>query len=365
MKIAAVIPKLISFDMDGSLTNPRFTWRQKHIVLVFVVTESGVVGVGEAWASGAAPGALMATIEDDLAPLMVGQDALAPARHWAALNEAALVSARRGIFKTGQAAIDIALWDLMGKAANLPVFRLLGGFSDSATVYASAGLYGRDKGLAELAEEMTGYISQGFNAVKMKVGGAPHAEDVERVRAVREAIGPNVRLMIDGVYAMDPPSALRLSKAIESYDVYWFEQPVHPDDLDGMAQVNLRGNIPVAGNENASEQSHFVALMEKRAVHFVQADTLVIGGISDGRNLAALAASRHLPMTLHHASSIVGMAASLHLAAGVANIESVEYHMVHQWLFDRVPADLFPMHESKITLSERPGLGLDLSPDDF
>ena len=365
MKIAAVIPKLITFDMDGSLSNPRFTWSQKHIVLVFVVTESGAVGVGEAWASGAAPGALMATISDDLAPLVVGQDALAIGRHWAVLNDAALVSARRGIFRTGQAAIDIALWDLLGKAANLPVFRLLGGFSDSAAVYASAGLYGSQKTITNLTDEMTGYVSQGFDAVKMKVGGAPHAEDVDRVRAVREAIGPGVRLMVDGVYAMDPPSALRLSNAIEPYDIYWFEQPVHPDNIDGMAQVNLRGNIPVAGNENASEQSHFVALMESRAVRFVQADVLVIGGISDGRNLAALAASRHLPMTLHHASSIVGLAASLHLAAGVANIESVEYHMVHQWLFDRVPADLFPVAKSKITLPERPGLGLDLSPDDF
>ena len=365
MKIAAVIPKLITFDMDGSLKNPRFAWTQKHIVLVFIVTESGAVGVGEAWASGAAPGALMATIVDDLAPLIVGQDALAIGRHWAVLNDAALVSARRGIFKTGQAAIDIALWDLLGKAANLPVFRLLGGFRQSAAVYASAGLYGSQKTSTDLADEMAGYVSQGFDAVKMKVGGAAHAEDVARVRAVREAIGPGVRLMVDGVYAMDPPSALRLPQAIEPYDIYWFEQPVHPDDIDGMAQVNLRGNIPVAGNENASEQSHFATLMEKQAVRFVQADVLVIGGLSDGRNLAALAASRHLPMTLHHASSIVGLAASLHLAAGVANIESVEYHMVHQWLFDRVPADLFPVGGSKIALPERPGLGLDFSPDDF
>ncbi len=365
MKIAAVIPKLITFDMDGSLSNPRFAWRQKHIVLVFIVTESGAVGVGEAWASGATPDALMATITDDLAPLIVGQDAFAIGRHWAALEGAALVSARRGIFKTGQAGIDIALWDLLGKAANLPVFRLLGGFSDSAAVYASAGLYGPQKTTEDLANELAGYVSQGFDAVKMKVGGAPHSEDVERVRAVRDAIGPDVRLMVDGVYAMDPPVALRLSKAIEPYDIYWFEQPVHPDDIDGMAQVNLRGNIPVAGNENASEQGHFVALMEKHAVRFVQADVLVIGGLSDGRNLAALAASRHLPMTLHHASSIVGLAASLHLAAGVANIESVEYHMVHRWLSDRVPADLFTIRESRITLSERPGLGLDLSPDDF
>ena len=272
MKIAAVIPKLITFDMDGSLSNPRFTWSQKHIVLVFVVTESGAVGVGEAWASGGAPGALMATIADDLAPLIVGQDALAISRHWAALNDAALVSARRGIFRTGQAAIDIALWDLLGKAADLPVFRLLGGFADCAAVYASAGLYGSQKTTADLAAEIAGYVAQGFDAVKMKVGGASHAEDVERVRAVREAIGPGVRLMVDAVYALDPPSALRLSRAIEPHDVYWFEQPVHPDDIDGMAQVNLRGNIPVAGNENASEQSHFLALMEKQAVRFVQAD---------------------------------------------------------------------------------------------
>lgn len=231
MKMAAVIPKLVTFDMDGSLSNPRFTWSQKHIVLVFVVTESGTVGVGEAWASGAAPDALMATISDDLAPPIVGQDALAISRHWAALNDAALVSARRGIFRTGQAAIDIALWDLLGKAANLPVFRLLGGFSDSAAVYASAGLYGSQKTTANLTDEMTGYVSQGFDAVKMKVGGAPHAEDVDRVRAVREAIGPGVRLMVDGVYALDPPSALRLSKAIEPYDQEsldaWRNDPNH------------------------------------------------------------------------------------------------------------------------------------------
>jgi L-alanine-DL-glutamate epimerase-like enolase superfamily enzyme len=186
------------------------------------------VGVGEAWNTAASPQALVATIEDDLAPLLVGEDPFFVERVWQRGYRPTELSSRTGIVAAALSAVDIALWDLMGQAVGLPFYRLLGAHADEVYCYASAGLYGEGKMEDGLARETAGYVAQGFTGVKMKVGGAPLAEDVRRVAAAREAVGPDIRLMVDAVYNLTVPEALRLARALAPYDIHWLEAPVSP-----------------------------------------------------------------------------------------------------------------------------------------
>ncbi|MBT3360994.1 MAG: mandelate racemase/muconate lactonizing enzyme family protein [Rhodospirillales bacterium] len=363
MRIKKITPQVLTWELDGGFRNPIMTWTHKTVVLVFVVCDDGTVGVGECWASGAEPSALVATLEDDVSPRLIGKDPLAIGANWSEIDGLSQISARQGILRAALAGIDIALWDILGKAAGLPVWRLLGGFSDRVFPYASAGLYAPGKTPADQGAEMAGYVAKGFTGVKMKVGGASFDEDVARVAAVRDAVGPDVRLMVDALGIMTPTQALRFANAVAPHDVYWFEQPVAPEDIRGLAAVNQRGPIPVSANENAVDRGHFRTLITEDAARFIQFDVLVVGGITEGRRIANLAEAWHLPVTLHHAASAVCMAANLHLAAGLPNCDSIEYHMLHQWLFDRVPDSDWALSDGHIRLGDKPGLGLDITPD--
>ena len=363
MKITRVIPRIVRRDMGGRVWNPRTRWQEKVMVLVFVEADSGHLGVGEAWNTAAAPEALVATIEADLAPLVVGEDPFFVERVWQRAFRPTELSSRTGIVAAALSAVDIALWDLMGQALGQPLFRLLGAHADEVYCYASAGLYGEGKTPDALAREMAGYVAQGFTGVKMKVGGAPLAEDVCRVAAVREAVGPEIRLMVDAVYNLGVPEALRLARAVAPYDIYWLEAPVSPYDVAGQARVQAQGPIPVCGNETEYGLDRFRELIAADAVEFVQFDVAACGGISEGRRIADLARAFRRPCSLHAASSVVVMAASLHLGAALANCESIEYHMLHQWLWDRVPAGTFAPRQGFVRPPAGPGLGLALTPD--
>jgi len=365
MKIKNLIVKPLSWDLDPPLSNPVITWDKKEIVLVFIETDTGLTGVGEGWVAGATARALVATLEDDITPVITGRDPLQISAIWEDLNISRSISARPGIIRAAMSAVDMALWDILGKHAGLPLYQLLGGQSDLAFVYASAGLYGKSKTTADLANEMSGYIAKGFTAVKMKVGGPSPTEDVERVKAVREAIGPDHLLMVDAVCGMKTHEALALAERIKPYDIYFFEQPVAAYDYEGMAVVNTRSGIPVAGNENFFDLHEFNELLLRKCVTFTQFDLAMVGGISEGLRIDAAARAWYSPTTIHSAGSIVCMAASLHLAAALSNCESLEYHMLHSWLFDTVPEDFLAVKNSHVRLLDKPGLGLDLDPEHF
>jgi L-alanine-DL-glutamate epimerase-like enolase superfamily enzyme len=365
VKIKNLIVKPLSWDLDPPLSNPVITWDKKEIVLVFIETDTGLTGVGEGWVAGATARALVATLEDDITPVITGRDPLQISAIWEDLNISRSISARPGIIRAAMSAVDMALWDILGKHAGLPLYQLLGGQSDLAFVYASAGLYGKSKTTADLANEMSGYIAKGFTAVKMKVGGPSPTEDVERVKAVREAIGPDHLLMVDAVCGMKTHEALALAERIKPYDIYFFEQPVAAYDYEGMAVVNTRSGIPVAGNENFFDLHEFNELLLRKSVTFTQFDLAMVGGISEGLRIDAAARAWYSPTTIHSAGSIVCMAASLHLAAALPNCESLEYHMLHSWLFETVPEDFLAVKNSHVRLLDKPGLGLDLDPEHF
>jgi len=172
--------------------------------------------------------------------------------------------------------------------------------------------------------------------------------------------------MVDANYMLNVPDALRMARAFAPFEVYWLEAPVPPGDVAGQAVINDRSPIPVCGNETEFGLAGFRRLVEARAVEYVQPDVAVCGGVSETCRIASLAAAHNLPVTLHSSSTAVLFAASLHVAAAIPNLESVEYHMLHQWLFDRLPADTFkPSDGGLVAPPPGPGIGVELYPDDL
>jgi L-alanine-DL-glutamate epimerase-like enolase superfamily enzyme len=359
--IHRVSTQVVVKRMDNAGWNPRTRWNEKRIVLAFVELDDGTQGVGEAYCDGGTPVSVTELIEKDLAPLLLGQDPMAIRHHWHAMLETSVVSAKAGACYAAVSALDIALWDVVGKSLGQPVFRLLGGHSDWVPVYASAGLYGAGKTRSDLAREMAGYVALGFKAFKMKVGGQTLREDIARVQAVREAIGPDVTLMVDALYNYSPEQAIQFAIAANPSDIHFLEAPVHPDDIDGLRRVCDRSPIPVAGNEFSYSVAGFRRLIEQGGIQVVHADAILCGGVSGAMRIADLADAHHRPISFHAASSLVCLMANAHVAAAAHNAESVEYHMVHQVLFDAVDPLPFHLENGGLRLGCAPGIGFSLT----
>jgi L-alanine-DL-glutamate epimerase-like enolase superfamily enzyme len=365
MIIRRVTVRLVERAMGGAVWNPRVRWDKKRMLFVFVESGCGKVGVGEAWLTGGTPEAIRSIVEQDLAPRLAGEDpfaVLGPLHE--EIARSVEISGRIGTVAAAWSAVETAVMDLQARLLDLPLCRLLGQVQESVGVYASAGLYGANKTPDDLAAEVRDWVEQGFDAVKIKVAGAPLAEDVRRVAAVRAAIGPEIRLMVDALYNCDAAGALALARALAPYDIAFLEAPVSPFDVEGMAWLAGQSPIPLCGNENMAWVPYFRRLVASRAVSHVQFDVAACGGIREGRRIGELAHGFHLPCTLHAASSAALFAASLHLAAALPNARSIEYHMLHRWLWDLVPEGTFVVEGSRMKPPAGPGIGITLTPDD-
>ena len=360
--ICKCVTRIVTKQDGRALWNPRTRWTEKRVVLAFLVLDDGTVGVGEAYCDGGTPDSVVAIIERDLAPKLLGQDPLRTRHLWHEMIDTAVVSAKGGACYAAASALDIAVWDLAGKILGQPVYRLLGGTSSKVLAYASGGLYGEGRTPDDVATEVAGYVAQGFRGVKIKVGGLPIRQDLKRVQAARDAIGPDVRLMVDALYSYSPTDALRFARLAAPFDIHFFEAPVHPDDIDGLRRVCSASPIPVAGNEFAYGIDSFRRLIVDAGVDVVHADAILCGGISGAQRVADLAAAFNRPVSFHAASSAVCLAANAHVAAAVHNVESVEFHMVHQVLFDIATHLPFALSEGYLQLSDEPGLGVGLQP---
>lgn len=364
-RVSKVVVRVVEREMDGAVWNPRTRWTRKTILLAFAEDEAGRVGVGEAWVQGGGAAAVRATIEEELAPLAIGRSPHEARALTERVFRAVETSGRTGVTAAAWSAVDCALWDLAAKGLGLPLCDLLGRARETVPVYASAGLYGEGKTAEALGREVAGWVAQGFRTVKIKVGGAPLAEDLRRVAAVREAVGPEARVMVDALYNLDVAGALAMARVFAPFDVDFLEAPVSPFDLDGQARVAAGSAIPICGNENMAWAPYFRELIARRAAHYVQFDVAACGGVTEAKRIGELAHMFHLPATLHAASTSVLYAASLHVAASLPNAHSVEHHMLHQWLWDRAPEGGFAPVEGALAPPSGGGHGVALTPDDL
>jgi D-arabinonate dehydratase len=315
MKITDVTRESYRWPRHKPISNGKHTYTHAGLGVVKIHTDAGVTGLG----IGAASGVAGATI-DALKPLLIGQDPLNHERLWSAMWVPKLIG-RRGLTTRAISTIDIALWDLKGKVAELPLHQLLGGYADRVPTYIAGGYYEEGKGLRELAQEMIDNVELGARAVKMKVGAVSIAEDVERVKTVREAVGPDVKVMVDANCAYRFYQAIQLAKRIEPHDVYWFEEPVAPDDYEGHARLAAQTSIPIATGENEYTRYGFRDLIAHGAAAILNADAQVLGGITEFMKIAALAQAHDLDVAPHGDQNV-----HVHLVSAISNGLIVEYY---------------------------------------
>jgi L-alanine-DL-glutamate epimerase-like enolase superfamily enzyme len=371
----------LNYQMPVAMADAIHYMPARPTLLVQVHTDEGLVGLGEAAAYGGFLESTEAIVLNELRQTIVGQDPFRVERLWQMMATRAHQRGRRGMLMMAISGIDIALWDIVGQATGTPLYRLLGGYHDTLDAYASAGFYAQDKDAAALAEEAAGYVERGFRCVKIKVGRNPDVmlnplhnmpavdyatatleQDVGRVRAVREAIGPRVRLAIDANNAWTPPVALAFMREVEQFGIHWLEEPVSTDDIDGSALLAQRLDTPVAGYETETGLPGFRELIARHAVDIVQPDVIWTGGITECRKVAALAQAYGLPVIPHVFSSAVSSIANMHFVASIPNGGLLEFDQnpnpLRSELFEE-PIDID--RDGKVRLPARPGLGVRLN----
>jgi L-alanine-DL-glutamate epimerase-like enolase superfamily enzyme len=356
---------------------------ERNVLLVQVATDDGLVGLGECAAYGGSLDSMKRVVLDDLRPSLLGEDPFRVERLWSRMARRSHQRGTTGMLLQAISGVDTALWDLIGQATRTPLYRLLGGYRDTLDAYASAGFYAGGKGPQELAAEVSGYAERGFRAVKIKVGRNPDVllnplpdmwasdyatvsldEDVERVRAARQAIGPKVRLAIDANNAWTPSVAIQFMRRVADQDIYWFEEPVATDDHAGSAEVARAIDAPVAGYETATGLSQFRDLILTRAVDIVQPDVIWTGGITACKKVAALAEAHGLPVIPHVFSSAVAAVANAHFIASIPNGSWLEFDQNPNPLRDELFVEpIAPGRDGVFRLPDRPGLGVTLNPD--
>ena len=377
MKIVDIRTIPLSYRCDPPYGSAGGMQSARGGLLVEVETDDGIIGIGEAGVGG---GSTRHVIEHQLRPMLIGEDPLLIEGLWQKMFARTRQFGRRGIAINAISGIDIALWDIAGKVAKLPVYRLLGACRDRVEAYASGGFYQEGKSVEDLAAEAEGYRARGFTGMKMKIGRNPSTqthlrhlagnaqlcevepeEDIARVAAVRKALGPRAKLMVDVNCAWSPAMAIEIGRALESFKLYWIEEPVATDDIDGSARVAAALATLIAGYETEIGLYGFRELITRGAVDIVQPDIAWSGGFSECRRIAALAQAHHLMVAPHAFASAVTLVASLHFAASIPNGLVLEFDQNPNGLRDELLKEPIRIDgNGMIRLPERPGLGIEL-----
>ncbi len=290
-----------------------------EVVIVRLEADCGAAGCGYTYTIGRGGAAIATLITRDLKPLLLAADPARIERTWEAMWRCLHYVGRGGLAAFAMSAVDIALWDLRGKMQKQPLWKLLGGFSRQVQAYAG----GIDLQLdaKDLAAQTSRNLEAGFRAIKIKVGRDKLSEDIARVRAVRDCLGPDLPLMVDANMRYTVEQAIRAAHAFREYDVFWFEEPTIPDDYPGMARIAIEGGLPIAAGENLRTIYEFRHSLEIGKVAFPEPDVSNIGGVSNWMRVARLAYAHNLPVTTHGVHEL-----HLHLLAAVPNASYLEVH---------------------------------------
>ena len=355
MRIESIEARLYYVPLASVLTDARHgEMRDFAVVTVNVRTEDGAEGLGYSYTVGKTGGtALLSIIRDDLVPLLLGMDPRRTEMIWEKMWWQLHYVGRGGLASFAISAVDIALWDLKAKLAREPLWRLLGGHDNRVNVYA--GGIDLEMPLDQLRQQTEENLCRGFRAVKMKVGHARLLDDIERVAAVRNCVGPDVHLMVDANMRWTVGQAIKASRAFSEYDVYWLEEPTNPDDVDGHRRIESEGRIPVAAGENLHTIYEFQKIISGNGVSFPEPDMSNIGGVTGWMKVAHLAEAHNLPVTSHGIHDL-----HVHLLAAVPNASFMEIHG-----FGLDPYLMHPLEilNGKVLASERPGHGVEFKWD--
>ena len=369
MIITAVRTHVLEARLSQPFAYSRAWYDSRTAMVVEIETDAGLIGWGECYG----PARMTAAVVQSVAPWLIGEDPLRTDYLWQMIYARLRDHGQKGVVIEGLSGIDIALWDIKGKHFGVPAHRLMGGpIRNEVQAYAT-GLYRRKSGdpLRYLAEEAAGYVAEGFKAVKLKVGFGVE-EDAAVTRAVREAIGPDVALMVDANHAYDAVAAIRLGRMIEPYDIGWFEEPVPPEDVAGYRAVKAALSIPVAGGECEFTRFGFRDLLVSRAIDIIQPDTCAAGGLSECKKIADMAEAFGVRYNPHVWGTGIAIAASLQLLAVLPPHTPVSLAPIQPMLeFDRTEHPIRqsllvqPIEHSGgiVRVPDGPGLGIEVDRD--
>jgi len=372
MKIKDVQAFPIAFPLETPAQDATGVWDSWNTVIVKVTVEDGTFGYGEIGPihGGGIP-IFKAMVDHKLKDLMIGEDAFDRERLYEKMlgrGTSSYALGQKGAIVSAVAGIDIALWDVVGKILETPVYQLLGGrVHDKIPAYASGffGKGGRPLTPAESADEAKSYADQGFKGVKMKVGFG-RRQDLLNLEAVRTALGPDLGIMVDANQGYSYHDVLKIAGELAAFDLTFLEEPLPINDLDAMAALVSAIDVPIAAGENYYTRFEFRDVLVKRAVNIVQPDIIHAGGIAETKKIASMASAWNVPLCPHiHAT--VGVAASIHLLTSAPNALAAEYitsggsYKLRQALLGQA----FMAQDGWVKATQEPGLGINLNEEVF
>lgn len=358
MKITQVEACTLIIPLEKVTNFSTRTVTERHYSVVRIMTGEGVDGVGFCYAGNKAGHIITIAVRDLLRDLLLGEDSHDVEAIWQKMFRESILQGRRGALMRAMSAIDIALWDANAKAADLSLWRYLGGNANKGTVpaYASGGYYVDGKTPDALGDEVAGYVDMGFRAVKIKVGRLPINEDAKRIEMARRAIGPDVELLLDANNAWDDlPTAQRAIRKWEDWEPGWIEEPFMPDEFDLHAGLASSVNTPVATGEIENGHWGFKLILDKKAASIIQPDAGVCGGITEWRKIAALAQAYGVSVAPHWLADI-----HVHLVAATPNATFVEFFPDNSVLnIMSCFKSRLEVKQGELVLPTQPGLGID------
>ena len=332
-------------------SNGKYTYATTDICICRVITDEGTEGIG--WAHGT-EGVYHTML--NLKPYIIGQDPFNTERIWNSMY-LPKVFGRKGFETRAISGIDMAMWDIMGKVANRPIRQLMGGYRDTIPAYIAGGYYEKGKGFKELQNEMKENIKKGAKAIKMKIGAASVSEDIDRIDAVREVIGKECKLLVDANNAYDRITALKMGRELDKRDIFWFEEPLSPDDIEGSAELRRKIDTPIAIGENEYTKWGFKELIDRNAADVYNTDALVLGGLTEWKKVADYAQASHVLIAPHGDQEIHS-----HLVSAIPNGLIAEYYDTN---LNSLLNAMFKTHivldeNGEIAAPSSPGVGVEI-----
>jgi D-galactarolactone cycloisomerase len=343
-------PDRRGFCYAGGLVTGRVT------TLVRITTDSGLEGLGAAYSY---PDLVRVIIERHLKPHLVGSDPLQLEAHWAKMYQLTRWYGRKGVAISALGGLDMALWDLRGKAAGQPVYKLLGGTRNAVPAYAS-GLFWHDD-ISLLEKEAARHRQRGFRRVKMRLGRS-EAYDMAAVEAVRRGVGSDGDIIVDGSHRYTLETAERMGKFLAAQKASWFEEPFPPEDMDSYVALRsqLRLSVPLAAGENEFGDQGFRELLRAKAVDIVQPDACRAGGITECMRVGRMAGEAGLRVAPHTWSDAVALIANAHVVAALANSVTVEVDQTGNPFIEDLLQESLRIEDGLLRLPDGPGLGVNL-----